>query len=119
MSSAKDKGLLSIAQGVGQVVKSFLQNSGSSGKMVTRLETRLDENYLELKTKSLEQDRLIQRVYITINILIYSSLTGFSIIIAILLLSTLYSKLALIGFCLAGLWSLFLLRYVFKLLNHS
>ena len=119
MSSAKDKGLLNIAQGVTQVVRGFLQNTGSSGKLVNRLETRLDENYLELKTRSLEHDRSLERIYITVNILIYTCFTGFSLIIAILLLSTPYSKWAIICFGLAGLWSMFLLRYIFKLFSHS
>jgi hypothetical protein len=63
-----------------------------------------------LRVRSLENERTIKRIYLAIKSLIYACLTGLTLLSATLLLSTVYSKFAVIAFGAAGLFSLFLFR---------
>jgi hypothetical protein len=70
---------------------------------------------LQLRIRSLESDRLLKNIHLGIKSLIYACLTGFMLLSASVLLSTIYAKLAIVGFGLAGLFSLFLIQSLIKL----
>ncbi|TVQ44457.1 MAG: AarF/ABC1/UbiB kinase family protein [Gloeocapsa sp. DLM2.Bin57] len=96
--------------------KNRISNSGSVQDSISRLESRLESGELQVRVRSLETELLLKRINLGIKTLVYVCLLGFSIVTAILLLSTPYSSWAIIPFGLSGLWCLFFLRCFITLL---
>ena len=96
--------------------KTRFNKSESVEELIIRLESRLENGELQVRVRSLENELLLKRINLGIKTLVYVCLLGFSILTAILLLSTPYSSWAIIPFGLAGLWCLFFLRCFFSLL---
>lgn len=97
-----------------QQSRSFLIQSVQS--LATRrsslrdLEEKLERGALQFPVRSPETERLLQKIHLALQCLLYACLTGFSLLGALLLLGTPYSQAALAGFGLTGLFSLFLIR---------
>lgn len=87
----------------------------SPADLVRQLESRIERGELQFRIRSLESERILKRIHLGIKSLIYACLTGFTLLSATILLSTAYSKGAIIAFGLTGLWSLFLLRSLINL----
>lgn len=83
--------------------------------LIQDLEEKIERGELQFRTRSPEGDRLLKRIHLAVKSLIYACLTGFTLLSAAVLLPTTYHQLALLGFGLAGLFSLFLLRSLIKL----
>jgi predicted unusual protein kinase regulating ubiquinone biosynthesis (AarF/ABC1/UbiB family) len=102
-----------------QQVKTFLvaqfQASPRTPRFVQDLEGKIERGELQFRTRSLEGDRLLKRIHLALKSLIYTCLTGFTLLSAAVLLPTAYYQFALVGFGLAGLFSLLLLRSLGKL----
>lgn len=96
--------------------KTRFNKSESVEELIIRLESRLESGELQVRVRSLETELLLKRINLGIKTLVYVCLLGFSILTAILLLSTPYSSWAIIPFGLGGLWCLFFLRCFFSLL---
>lgn len=96
--------------------KNRFSKSGSAEALISQLESRLESGDLQVRVRSLENELLLKRIHLAIKTLLYVCLLGFSLIAAILLLSTSYSSWAIIPFGLSGLWSLFFLRCFFSLM---
>ncbi len=79
------------------------------------LEDKIERGELQVRIRSLESDRLLKNIHLAIKSLIYACLTGFTLLSATILLSTIYFKFAIAGFGLAGLFSLLLIRSLIKL----
>ncbi|MDB9389068.1 ABC1 kinase family protein [Microcystis aeruginosa] len=92
------------------------QKGNKNERMIRQLEEKIERGNLVFQVKSRENERLLKRIYLGIKVLINVCLLGFSIISAIFLLNTNYSKLAIIPFSLAGLFGLFFLRSSLALL---
>ncbi|TRU15441.1 MAG: AarF/ABC1/UbiB kinase family protein [Microcystis sp. Msp_OC_L_20101000_S702] len=92
------------------------QKGNKNERMIRQLEEKIERGNLVFQVKSRENERLLKRIYLGIKVLINVCLLGFSIISAIFLLDTNYSKLAIIPFSLAGLFGLFFLRSSLALL---
>lgn len=75
-----------------------------------QLEAKIERGELQVRVRSLESERTLKRIHLAIKSLIYACLTGFTLLSAAILLSTVYFKFALISFGLSGLCSLFLVR---------
>ena len=84
-------------------------------RLLQNLENKIERGELQVRIRSLESDRLLKNIHLGIKSLIYACLTGFTLLSATLLLSTIYFKFAIAGFGLAGLFSLFLIRSLIKL----
>ena len=84
-------------------------------RLLQNLEDKIERGELQVRTRSLESDRLLKNIHLAIKSLIYACLTGFTLLSATILLSTIYFKFAIAGFGLAGLFSLFLMRSLIKL----
>jgi hypothetical protein len=84
-------------------------------RLLQNLEDKIERGELQVRIRSLESDRLLKNIHLGIKSLIYACLTGFTLLSATLLLSTIYFKFAIAGFGLAGLFSLFLIRSLIKL----
>ncbi|MEG3437132.1 AarF/ABC1/UbiB kinase family protein, partial [Pannus brasiliensis CCIBt3594] len=94
--------------------RNFLQQQwkreGRNERLVRQLEEKIESGNLSFPVRSRESERILQRIYLAIKVLINACLTGFSILAAIALLSTVYHSLAIVPFGLAGLFGLFFLR---------
>lgn len=78
-------------------------------------ESRLDQGELQVKIRALESEKTLKIIYLALKSLIYACLTGFSLLSAIFVMVTVYSKLAIALFALTGFFSFLLLKSLFKL----
>jgi predicted unusual protein kinase regulating ubiquinone biosynthesis (AarF/ABC1/UbiB family) len=108
--------MLTLANQARSFLKQQWQKGNKNERMIRQLEEKIERGNLVFKVRSLENERLLKRIYLGIKVLINACLLGFSIVSAIFLLDTNYSKLAIIPFSLAGLFSLFFLRSSIALL---
>jgi len=108
--------MLTLANQARTFLKQQWQKGNKNERMIRQLEEKIERGNLVFQVKSRENERLLKRIYLGIKLLINVCLLGFSIISAIFLLDTNYSKLAIIPFSLAGLFALFFLRSSLALL---
>ncbi len=108
--------MLTLANQARTFLKQQWQKGNKNQRMIRQLEEKIERENLVFQVKSRENERLLKRIYLGIKILINVCLLGFSLISAIFLLDTNYSKLAIIPFSLAGLFALFFLRSSMALL---
>lgn len=105
----------SLVKQVPTVIFQSLTRPNRTEKLFQELEDKIETGELQLRIRSLESDRLLKNIHLGIKSLIYACLTGFMLLSASILLTTIYYKFAMIGFGFAGLFSLFLLRSLIKL----
>ena len=108
--------MLTLANQARTFLKQQWQKGNKNERMIRQLEEKIERGNLVFQVKSRENERLLKKIYLGIKVLINVCLLGFSIISAIFLLDTNYSKLAIIPFSLAGLFALFFLRSSMALL---
>ena len=108
--------MLTLANQARTFLKQQWQKGNKNERMIRQLEEKIERGNLVFQVKSRENERLLKRIYLGIKLLINVCLLGFSIVSAIFLLDTNYSKLAIIPFSLAGLFALFFLRSSLALL---
>lgn len=116
MSDGKGNLILTVAKQSVSFIKQTLINFNSKNKMMRQLQDKIEQGELEFRVRSLESERTLKKIYIAIKGLIYTCLTGFSIFTAFALLTTAYSKFAVISFGLAGFFSLFVFRCLITLM---
>jgi predicted unusual protein kinase regulating ubiquinone biosynthesis (AarF/ABC1/UbiB family) len=102
--------MLNLANQARSFLKQQWQKGNKNERMIRQLEEKIERGNLIFKVRSLENERILTRIYLGIKVLINACLLGVSIVSAIFLLDTDYSKLAIIPFSLAGLFGLFFLR---------
>ncbi|GEA26925.1 putative protein kinase UbiB [Microcystis aeruginosa NIES-4325] len=108
--------MLTLANQARTFLKQQWQKGNKNERMIRQLEEKIERGNLVFQVKSRENERLLKTIYLGIKVLINVCLLGFSIISAIFLLDSNYSKLAIIPFSLAGLFGLFFLRSSMALL---
>jgi len=108
--------MLILANQARTFLKQQWQKGNKNERILRQLEEKIERGNLVFQVKSRENERLLKRIYLGIKVLINVCLLGFSLISAIFLLDTNYSKLAIIPFSLAGLFGLFFLRSSMDLL---
>ncbi len=99
-----------------EMLKSSLTQANVSEKFFRGFEERIDRGELQFRIRSLESERVLKRINLGIRSLIYACLTGFVLLSASILMTTVYIKFALICFGFAGLFSLFLFKSLISLL---
>jgi predicted unusual protein kinase regulating ubiquinone biosynthesis (AarF/ABC1/UbiB family) len=114
-SISKETMLRNLARQATSFIKSQWNKPGKSERLVQEIERKLSQGELQIRVRSLESERTLRRIYLGIKTLIYASLTGFSLLSAILLIATDYHKFAIVPFGLSGLFCLFLLRSLITL----
>lgn len=109
----------SLAMALLQQVKQFaldqLNRPSRNQQFLQELAAKLERGELQFATRSPEGDRLLRKIHLALKSLIFACLTGFTLLSATVLLSTVYARFAVVGFGLAGLFGLFLLRSLIKL----
>lgn len=116
VSGGTTKTMLTLANQARTFLQQQWQKGNKNERMLRQLEEKIERGNLVFQVKSRENERLLKRIYLGIKVLINVCLLGFSIVSAIFLLDTNYSKLAIIPFSLAGLFALFFLRSSLALL---
>lgn len=116
VSGGTTKTMLTLANQARTFLKQQWQKGNKNERMIRQLEEKIERGNLVFQVKSRENERLLKKIYLGIKVLINVCLLGFSIISAIFLLDSNYSKLAIIPFSLAGLFGLFFLRSSLALL---
>ncbi len=116
VSGGTTKTMLTLANQARTFLQQQWQKGNKNERMIRQLEEKIERGNLVFQVKSRENERLLKRIYLGIKLLINVCLLGFSIISAIFLLDSNYSKLAIIPFSLAGLFGLFFLRSSLALL---
>ena len=99
-----------------EMIKTNLNQANLSEKFLRGFEERIDRGELQFRVRSLENERVLKRINLGIRSLIYACLTGFVLLSASILMTTVYTKLALICFGFAGLFSLFFFKSLISLL---
>ncbi|MEO1670667.1 MAG: AarF/ABC1/UbiB kinase family protein, partial [Cyanobacteria bacterium J06631_2] len=77
---------------------------------IMRLESRLDLGELQVKVKSIESERSLKQIQLGIKSLIYTCLSGFSMLSGSVLLVGNLEGVAIALFCFAGFWFILLLK---------
>ena len=77
---------------------------------IMRLESRLDLGELQVKVKSLESERSLRQIQLGIKSLIYTCLSGFTLLSGSVLLVGNLKGVAIALFCFATFWFILLLR---------
>ena len=114
-TSPKASLFATIIQQVQGFMMAQFQRPNRSEQFMQTLEGKIERGELQFRIRSMESDRLLKRIHLAIKSLIYACLTGFTLLSASVLVSTIYAKWAVMGFGLAGLFSLFLLRSLIQL----
>ncbi len=77
---------------------------------IMRLESRLDLGELQVKVRSIESERSLKQIQLGIKSLIYTCLSGFSLLSGSVLLVGQLKGVAIALFCFATFWFILLLR---------
>jgi predicted unusual protein kinase regulating ubiquinone biosynthesis (AarF/ABC1/UbiB family) len=117
---------LTVSKGRGDVVKELarqardfikyrLNKPSSTELLIRRLETRIEQGELQVRVRSLESDRALQRIHLAIKSLIYACLTGFALLAGTVLLLVPHTGWAIAAFTLSGFWFVILLYSLIQL----
>lgn len=77
---------------------------------IMRLESRLDLGELQVKVRSIESERSLKQIQLGVKSLIYTCLSGFSLLSGSVLLAGNVKGVAIALFCFASFWFILLLR---------
>jgi predicted unusual protein kinase regulating ubiquinone biosynthesis (AarF/ABC1/UbiB family) len=114
-TTAPNNILLMVARQGRILIEQQLQKPSRLETTVRDFQGKLEDGELQLRVRSLEGERISRSIYLALKTLIYTCLTGFSLLNGILLISTIYHSLAVILFGLTGLFALFLMRSIVSL----
>ena len=96
-------------------IKHKWQQPSATEILIRRLESRIELGELQVRVRSLESDRALNRIHLGIKSLIYTCLTGFTLLSATMLLLGSYPGWAIAAFSFSGFWFLVLLRSLIHL----
>jgi predicted unusual protein kinase regulating ubiquinone biosynthesis (AarF/ABC1/UbiB family) len=115
-SSYQGNMLATILRQTKMLIQQQWQKPSRLETLVQDFQGKLEQGELQVRIRSLESERTFKNIYLALKTLIYACLSGFSLLNAILLVSTIYSKWAVILFGLTGLFTLFLVRSLINLI---
>ncbi|MGV2828353.1 ABC1 kinase family protein [Myxosarcina sp. GI1(2024)] len=104
-----------IALQARDLVRDKLKQPGKIERSILRMESRLDLGELQIKVRSLESERSLKQIQLGIKSLIYTCLSGFSLLSGTILLVGSLEGAAIALFCFSGFWFILLLRSLMNL----
>ncbi len=114
--SQRPKNILgTVARQTKDLVKQKFNQPNSTELSIQRLESRLELGELQVRVRSVESDRTLKLIQLGIKSLIFTCLTGFTLLSGTIFLVNSYKVLSFIMFGLSGLWFLLLMRYLMRL----
>lgn len=97
------------------LIRDKLKQPNKIERSILRLESKLDLGELQVKVRSYESERSLQQIQLGINSLIYTCLSGFSLLSATILLVSYFKGAAIALFCFSGFWFILLVRSLISL----
>lgn len=116
LSDGRRSIVTAIARQAKEIIKNAVNRPSASEQFLRQLEGKIERGELQFRIRSLESERVLKRINLGIKSLIYASLTGWVLLSASILMTTVYLKFAFVCFGLAGLFSLFLLKSLMALM---
>jgi predicted unusual protein kinase regulating ubiquinone biosynthesis (AarF/ABC1/UbiB family) len=115
--STKKKGnlLATLARQTKDLISQKINQPSRTELLIRRLESRLDSGELQVRVRSVASDRALKRIQQGIKSLIYTCLTGFTLLSGTILLVGTYQGWAIALFGFSGFWFLLLLRSLISL----
>lgn len=86
---------------------------------IARFEERLAQGEMEVRIRSVEGDRALKLLSLTMKAVLYACITGFSALIGAVLLLGTYKSWAIAAFVVAGVFGVVLLRQLVRLVVRS
>ncbi|MDJ0728011.1 MAG: AarF/ABC1/UbiB kinase family protein [Prochloraceae cyanobacterium] len=114
VANSDGKIISALIKQASKFVKQKWQQPSRSELLIKRLENRIELGELQVRVRSRESDRALQKIHLALKSLIYACLSGFSLVAAVLLLNN-YLNWAIVGFCFSSFWFLILFRSLFIL----
>ena len=99
-----------LARQTKDFVQYKLRQPNRTQTSIMRLESRLDLGELQVKVKSIESERSLRQIQLGIKSLIYTCLSGFSLLSGSVLLVGQLKGVAIALFCFATFWFILLLK---------
>lgn len=93
-----------------------LRQPSAVERLIERVEERLEQGELEIRVRSLETERALRSIHLTVRCLIYACLTGFSLLSGTVLLVGAYGNWAIVVFGISGLCTVALVRSLINLI---
>jgi predicted unusual protein kinase regulating ubiquinone biosynthesis (AarF/ABC1/UbiB family) len=104
-----------LARQTQKFIQEQLQKPQPMELALQRLETRLEQGELQIRTRSQETERLLRRLNLGLKSLIYTCWTGLSLVAGVILLTGNYISPAIALFVVAGFGGLVLIRSLIQL----
>jgi predicted unusual protein kinase regulating ubiquinone biosynthesis (AarF/ABC1/UbiB family) len=115
LSQSKTNLLATLARQTKDLVIDRLNKPSRTELSIQRLESRLELGELQIKVRSYESDRTLKLIQLGIKSLIFTGLTGFTLVSATMFYLGAHKVLAFIMFGLSGLWFFLLLKSLLNL----
>ncbi len=104
-----------VARQTKDLVRQKFNQPSRTELSIQRLESRLELGELQVRVRSIEGDRSLKLIQLGIKSLIFTCLTGFTLLSATIFFVNAHKVLAFVMFGLSGLWFLLLMRYLMSL----
>ena len=115
LSQNKANLLTTLARQTKDLVIDRLNKPSRTELSIQRLESRLELGELQIKVRSYESDRTLKLIQLGIKSLIFTGLTGFTLVSGTLFYLGAHQILAFVMFGLSGLWFFLLLKHLLNL----
>jgi predicted unusual protein kinase regulating ubiquinone biosynthesis (AarF/ABC1/UbiB family) len=114
-SQNKTNLLATLARQTKDLVKYKLDRPSRTELSIRRLESRLELGELQIRVRSVESDRTLKLIQLGIKSLIFTCLTGFTLLSGTMFFLGAHKILAFIMFGLSGFWFFLLMKYLMSL----
>lgn len=115
LSQNKANLLTTLARQTKDLVIDRLNKPSRTELSIQRLESRLELGELQIKVRSYESDRTLKLIQLGIKSLIFTGLTGFTLVSGTMFYLGAHKILAFVMFGLSGLWFFLLLKHLLNL----
>ena len=115
LSQSKTNLLTTVARQTKDFVKYRLNKPNPTELSIQRLESRLEMGELQIRVRSLESDRTLKLIQLGIKSLIFTCLTGFTLLSGTMFFLGAHKILAFVMFGLSGFWFFLLIKHLMNL----
>ncbi len=120
LATIRGRGMGALARQAQEFIAYKLNQPSPVERLLQGLEERLEQAELEMRLRAAETDRALQQIHLTLKSLVFASLSGFTLLVGILLLTAgLHLNWAIAAFILSGMGALMVLRYGLDLILRS
>ncbi len=116
ISSRQGSGVSELARQAKSYLAYRLTKPNSTQSAIERLETRLEQGEIRIQVNSIEHDRALKTITLSVKALLYACISGFAALTGAILLVGQIGGGAILAFTIAGITSLFLLRALIRLM---